>query len=183
MWTDEGPVSTTGDKRRARRAARQAARPVASVGLMDLDRLMTWLNPTVTRVLRSRLHPLLSRGLALLEVTGRRTGRRYWIPVGYQRDGDTLTVLVSRARRKLWWRNYREPGPVGVLLRGRTLRGRARLVPPDSAAFRAAIELTFRRVPGLGAQFGIRYDRRTGLTEPQCRAVAENGVVVAIDLG
>ena len=150
---------------------------------MDLDRLMTRLNPVVAWLLRSPLHPLLSGALMLLQVTGRRTGRRYWIPVGYQRDGNTITVLVSRARRKQWWRNYREPGPVTVRLRGRTLRGRARLVPPESDTFRAALETTFRRLPGLGGQFGIRYDRSTGLTASQCRTVATNGAVVSIDIG
>jgi len=144
---------------------------------------MSRLNPVVAGVLRSPLHPLLSGGLMLLRVTGRRTGRHYWIPVGYRRDGDTITVLVSRARRKQWWRNYREPGPVEVLLRGRSLRGEASLVPPESARFRTAIEGTFARLPALGGQFGIRYDRAIGLTESQCRTVAADGVVVSIDLG
>jgi hypothetical protein len=150
---------------------------------MDLDRLMTRLNPVVAGVLRSPLHPLLSAGLVLLRVTGRRTGRRYWIPVGYQRAGDTLTVLVSRASRKQWWRNYRDEGPVAVLLRGRVREGRAYVVAPESARFRGAVDLTFRRLPRLGGQFGIRYDRTTGLTATQLETVARNGVVVAIDLG
>src|SRR5206468_12338216 len=77
-----------------------AAPPTPRTWLVDLDRLMTRLNPVVAWLLRSPLHPLLSGALMLLQVTGRRTGRRYWIPVGYQRDGSTITVLVSRARRK-----------------------------------------------------------------------------------
>ena len=149
---------------------------------MDLDRLMTRLNPLVAWVLRSPLHPMLDRMLLMLQVTGRRTGRRYWIPVGYQRDGDTITVLVSKAPRKQWWRNYRDPGPADVLLHGRTLHGRAHVLPAESAAFQEAIDRTFRRVPGLGRQFGIRYDRRMGLTPAQCETVATNAVVVSIDL-
>ena len=149
---------------------------------MDVDRLMTRLNPLVAWLLRSPLHPLLSRGLALLHVHGRRSGRDYWIPVGYQRDGDAITVLVSRASRKQWWRNYRESGPVEILVRGRTLRGRARVLPPGSEAFRAAFDATFRRLPALGRQFGIRYDRTSGLTAAQCRTVAEDGAAVVIDV-
>jgi hypothetical protein len=149
---------------------------------VDLDRLMTRLNPLVAWVLRSPLHPLLDSVLLMLRVTGRRTGRQYWIPVGYQRDGETITVLVSKAPRKQWWRNYRDPGPADVLLHGRTFHGRAHVLPAESTAFREAIERTFRRVPGLGRQFDIRYDRRTGLTPAQCRTVAANAVVVAIEL-
>ena len=149
---------------------------------MDLDRLTTRLNPVVAWVLRSPLHPLLSHGLALLHVRGRRSGREYWIPVGYQRAGSTITVLVSHARRKQWWRNYREPAPVDMVVRGRTLHGRARVVPPESEAFHAAFDATFRRMPGLGRQFGIRYDRATGLTVEQCREVATSGAVVSIEV-
>jgi len=149
---------------------------------LDLDRLFTRLNPLVAWVLRSPLHPLLDRGLLMLRVTGRRTGRQYWIPVGYQHDGRTITVLVSKAPRKRWWRNYRDPGPVDVLLRGRTLHGRAHVVPTESNTFQEAVERTLRRVPGLGRQFGIRYARRAGLTPEQRRTVAANAVVVSIDL-
>ena len=150
---------------------------------MDLDRLMTRLNPVISSLLRSPLHRLLSAGLVLVEVQGRRTGRLYWIPVGYQRDGATITVLVSHARRKQWWRNYQEPAPIRVLLRGRIVRGRAEVVTPGSTAFNAAFEATFRRLPGLGSQFGIRYDRRTGLTASQCEVLAKSGAVVSIDVG
>ena len=143
---------------------------------------MTRLNPWIAWVLRSPLHPLLDSALLLLRVTGRRTGRQYWIPVGYQHDGNVITVLVSKAPRKQWWRNYRDPGPVDVLLRGRTLRGRARLVPSESPTFYEAIEQTLRRVPGLGRQFEIRYDRRTGITPAQRRMLAASAVVVSIDL-
>ena len=149
---------------------------------LDLDRLFTGLNPGIAWVLRSPLRPLLDGWLLMLRVTGRRTGRQYWIPVGYQRDGDTITVLVSKAPRKQWWRNYRDPGPADVLLRGRTLRGRAHVLSMESTAFHDAVERTLRRVPGLGRQFDIRYDRRTGLTPAQRQAVAANAVVVSIEL-
>jgi hypothetical protein len=119
----------------------------------------------------------------LITVTGRRSGRVYTIPVGYQRDGDTLVVLVSKPSRKQWWRNFRDARPIGVLLRGRTTHGRAIVVPPVSPAFRVEIERSLHRVPGLGRQFGIAYDRRTGLTDAQLDVVANAAVVVRIELG
>ena len=79
---------------------------------------MTRVNPVIVGILRSPLHGLMSSGLLLLTVTGRRTGRRYTIPVGYQRDGDRLVILVSKARRKNWWRNYLDPAPVEMLVAG-----------------------------------------------------------------
>lgn len=151
-------------------------------GDVDVDRWTTRANAAVVWVLRSPLHPLVSWGLMLVTVTGRRTGRVYTIPVGYQRDGDALVVLVSWPARKQWWRNYRERRPIEVGLRGRTIAGHALVVPATSPAFRDAIERTLRRVPFMGAQFGIRYDRRTGLTAEQLRTVGGSAVVVRIEL-
>jgi hypothetical protein len=49
-------------------------------------------NPLIALILRSPLHPLVSRRLALITVTGRRSGRTYTFPLGYEQDGDTVTV-------------------------------------------------------------------------------------------
>jgi F420H(2)-dependent quinone reductase len=135
---------------------------------VSIDRLLTGLNPLISLVLRSPLHRLLSAGLTLITVHGRRTGRRYAIPVGYQQDGDRLTILVSEARRKQWWRNYRSPGPIDVLLRGDARTGRAEVIAPSSEEFAATARATLSRMPSLGRVFGIPdYDRNEGLTPAQ----------------
>jgi len=150
---------------------------------MDLDRLMTRLNPLVASVLRSPLHPLLGRVLLLLRVTGRRTGRQYWIPVGYQRDGDDLVVMVSEARRKQWWRNYYEPGPVAVRLRGRDRAGRAALVAPGSDEFQEIAERTLARVPYMRRVFRVDgYDPQAGLRTDQMDRLGEEIAIVRIRL-
>lgn len=148
----------------------------------DVDRWVTRINPLVVWLLESPLHPLLDPGLMLVTVTGRRTGRRYTIPVGYQRAGDSVRVLVSKARRKQWWRNYLAPRPIELRLRGAVRHGVARVVPTDSAEFRDAVDRTLRRLPSLGRQFGIAYDRRAGLTAEQWRTVAADAALVEIAL-
>lgn len=150
---------------------------------MNVDPFFTRLNPLLCWLLRSPLHWLASAGLALLEIRGRRSGREYAIPVGYQREGDDrLIVMVSHAHTKQWWRNFTEPGDVGVRLRGRAVSGRAHVVPRDSAEFGERTEATFRRLPMMGAQFGIRFDKRVGLTEEQLAHLAETCAVVRIEL-
>jgi len=149
---------------------------------MSVDTVMSRLNPVVTSILRSPFHWLLSPGLMLLSYTGRVSGRHITIPVGYQRVGDRVTVLVSEAKAKRWWRNFREPGEVSLRLRGRTLRGRAELVSPDALEFRESAERTLRRVPGMGRVFKVDFDRRTGLTPEQIRQLSREIAVVAIRL-
>ena len=88
------------------------------------------VNPVVRVVLRGRAHGLLSRSVALITVTGRRSGRRYTTPVMYARDGDDLYVYVGLPDRKTWWRNLREPQQVRVVAAGREFSATARLLDP-----------------------------------------------------
>ncbi len=149
---------------------------------MSLDSFFTRLNPLIAGILRSPLHFLLSFGLMLITVTGRRSGRSYTIPVGYRRVDGGLVVMVSRARRKQWWRNYREPSPVALRLRGREVLGRAALVAPASDEFRRYAEGTFRRLPRLGSQFGIDYQRSIGLTDAQVEHLRVEAAIVRVEL-
>jgi F420H(2)-dependent quinone reductase len=84
------------------------------------------INPLVRLLIRSPLHPLVSRRIALITFTGRRSGRRYTIPVGYQIAGTRLTITVGSPERKVWWRNLRGTGaPVELVVRGHPRSGRA----------------------------------------------------------
>jgi hypothetical protein len=76
------------------------------------------VNPPVRLLLSSPLHPLISRQLALITVTGRRSRREYTFPVGYRQDGDRVTIDVGWPERKRWWRNLLGGGTVRLRLRG-----------------------------------------------------------------
>jgi hypothetical protein len=90
------------------------------------------VNPLVRALLRSPLHPLLSRRLVLLRVTGRRSDRTFELPVGYVRNDTGILVTVGAPDRKQWWRNIDGPTPITLVLRGRTQPGVAELL--DSGA-------------------------------------------------
>lgn len=118
----------------------------------------------------------------LITVTGRRSGRVYTIPVGYQQDGSVITVLASEARTKQWWRNFETPAAVTLRLRGKEREGVATLVPPNSPEFRIQSEQTLTRLPFMGRVFGIRYQRRQGLTDAQLEALRNNIAIVQIQV-
>jgi deazaflavin-dependent oxidoreductase (nitroreductase family) len=80
-------------------------------------------NPLVTAVLRSRFHKLLSGSAAVLTVTGRRSGRRYHVPVQYAADGQTVYVVPGGWEHKTWWRNLIPPAKVRLRLQGRDVTG------------------------------------------------------------
>ena len=150
---------------------------------MDLDRFFTRLNPLFVGLLRAPiLHWTQSRFLILLTITGRKSGKTYTIPVGYQRYDDKLVTLVSKAKRKNWWRNFREPWPVEILYRRTTIRTEGRLLARDSDEFRDYAAETFRRLPWLGFQFEIDYDKNVGLTDEQIKVLGEHARIVEFTL-
>jgi len=149
---------------------------------MSVDSAVSRFNPLVAAVLRSPFHWFLSFGLMLITVTGRRTGRRYTIPVGYQRHDDVLTVLVSEAPKKQWWRNFHDPTPVKVHVKGKTLSGTALLVPAGSPEFKARAEETLRRLPWMGKVFGVEHRRGKALDDEQVDKLGRNIAIVQVTL-
>ncbi len=84
------------------------------------------VNPILRWLIRSRLHWPASRRLTLITYTGRRSGRRYTIPIGYRIAGLEVTITVGSPEHKVWWRNLTGTGaPVELILRGRQRSGHA----------------------------------------------------------
>jgi deazaflavin-dependent oxidoreductase (nitroreductase family) len=98
-------------------------------------------NPVVRAVLSSPFHPFLSRNLALITVTGRRSGRRYTFPVGYRQDGDRVLINVGWPERKHWWRNLKDAGQVEMRIRGTRRAGRALATGDDRTGVTVEIHL------------------------------------------
>ncbi len=88
-------------------------------------------NPVVRTMLRSPLHPLLSRWLLVVAYIGRRSRRTYSVPVQYASAGDDVYVFPGVAERKRWWRNLRGGAQVRLRLRGRELQATADVLTPE----------------------------------------------------
>jgi hypothetical protein len=85
------------------------------------------LNAIMRALLRSPAHRLRSRRVMLLEFRGKRSGRRYRMPVSYWERGSTTVVCLTSATWSRWWRNL-DGAQVVVWIRGARRRGRADLV-------------------------------------------------------
>jgi hypothetical protein len=93
----------------------------------------------------------MSERVLLLRITGRRTGRRYAIGVGYADNGDgTLDVLVSDASNRTWWRNFVGGGPVDVVLRGRERSAYAQAHRAPSPEFKIIADRSMTAIVGPG---------------------------------
>ena len=107
--------------------------------------LVRVLNPVMRVVLRSPLGRFV-QPLALLEFSGRRTGRRYLVPVGWH-EANARPVVFTPAP---WRANFREPADVTV-----HHGGRARSTTADVAeALRSVVAETSPRAVGLDVPAG-----------------------------
>ena len=100
---------------------------VATIRAVSLDFVNRFVNPIVRAVLRSPAHAVLSSHLMLITVTGRRSGRAFTIPVGYERHGDRLVVSLQWPERKRWWRNLEGGAAVAVVVAGIRATGTGRV--------------------------------------------------------
>ena len=116
-------------------------------------------NPLVRMLLGSPLHRVLDDSFLVLHLTGRKTGRRYDIPVGYVDVEGRLTV-VTVAR---WRVNVRGGADVEVTLRGR-LRPMHALLDEDPASVAVSYQAMIDRIGWKKAQ------RRLGISRPGGRA-------------
>ena len=81
------------------------------------ERIEFWIfkvaNPLVKALLRSPLHGIASRNVALLHFRGRKSGREFVTPLSYVRENGTVSLLSAHSTR--WWMNLREEDtPVSI---------------------------------------------------------------------
>jgi deazaflavin-dependent oxidoreductase (nitroreductase family) len=124
------------------------------------QRLINMINPLVRRILASPLHGALDKSLLILHVTGRRTGRRYDIPVGYVNLGQQLVVITQHT----WRANLRGQDHVEVTYRGHRQPMAARL-DEDEQATASILHRIFEHVGTKAAQrqLGLKTDGKPTL--------------------
>ena len=149
---------------------------------MDKPALVRRLLPIQNRMLNPLVRAALSIGLcpptyALLETTGRRSGRAVRVPVANGLDGDTFWLISALGRHGNYVRNIQAHPRVRIKVRPPLLRdgtrmrwrtGTARLMPEDNPRDRQR-QLSRRR-PGYRADAVL------------LRALATDLLTIRIDL-
>lgn len=115
---------------------------------MRVSRLM---NAVPTAVLSSPAHRLMSGRYAVLEFTGRLSGRTFRTPIAYVQDGSIILLSTDSP----WWRNLVQQPTVRLLLRGQEVVGTASVVDDEAEAVSILGELV-RGVPGYSRPAGLK---------------------------
>ena len=98
--------------------------------------------PVAAMAASPRFGGLISGDIAIVSYTGRRSGRRFTIPVGYRRSGDEISIPVAMPDAKTWWRNFLgDGGPLTVRLDGAERAGHAVARRDDNGRVTVAVRL------------------------------------------
>jgi deazaflavin-dependent oxidoreductase (nitroreductase family) len=127
-------------------------------------------NDFMSWVLRSPLHGMLSNGMLLITVKGRKTGRQYTTPVGYYRENGYLWVITSRDRT--WWKNLRGGAEVSLLLKHKPVIA---LAEPDldAKAVEERMHEYVKHVPQAAKPLGIRVENGNANAEDITRTAKD----------
>ncbi|HNF94107.1 MAG TPA: nitroreductase/quinone reductase family protein [Anaerolineales bacterium] len=110
-------------------------------------------NDFMAWILRSPFHGMLSNGMMIISITGRKTGKKITTPVGYYIEGEYLWVITSRERK--WWRNLQGGATVDLVLRRKPVQGFAEL-ELDEKAVEARMSEYLRHIPQAASRMGVR---------------------------
>jgi hypothetical protein len=142
-------------------------------------RVLHAINPIVSAILRSPFHDLLSDSVLLLTFSGRKTGKRYSVPVGYIPDGDAFTVISVHG----WWPNLRGGQPLSVRLRRREYCARAEVMEDPTAVVEEVDRLVDRfGLSGASRRIGIALDITPPPTREEIAEAMRGRVVIRLTL-
>lgn len=128
------------------------------------------LNKVPAALLRSPLHGLMSKRFLLLTFNGRKSGKRYDIPVAYARDGDAFSMTTDSR----WWKNLRGESGVGVPVRLR-VRGKEYEGVGESITVEGEVTRVLVEQPGYGRHVGLG---ASGAEPAEVRRVARERVAI-----
>ena len=112
-------------------------------------------NDFMSWVLRSPFHGMLSDGMMIITVTGRKTGKKFTFPVGYYRENGDLWVITSRDRT--WWKNLQGGANVDLLLKRKPVTAFAETDLDEKSVEARMIEY-LRHVPQAAKPLGIHIE-------------------------
>ena len=138
------------------------------------------INPAVAWVLQSRLHRLISFQLMLLEITGRRSGRIFRIPVSYAKQSGGLVCLTLG--ENLWWRNLQGCATATFIYRGQRQVAPVQLVVNDAETIAQEMRRLIAHNPVDALFAGIRLNFKLEPNAADLAVAATRHVVLRFDV-
>jgi hypothetical protein len=140
-------------------------------------------NPVLRPLLHSRAGHRLGRRLALIRYPGRRTGRRYELPVQCAPGGDHIWILPGSPEHKTWWRNLRGGAEVDLVLAGHDIHGHAIVIDRGrQPEFTEGLTAYLHAVPPARRALGLPKHASLSPGDTELRQISDSTVLVRVDL-
>ncbi len=139
---------------------------------------MNWqklYNPIVILLLHSPLHSFMDKSTILISFTGRKSGKKYTIPVSFVRDGDNLMMISQREHS--WWKNLRGGAEVTLYMQGHTLKARGEVFT-DAETVANKLLLFLRQFPGYQRLIHIKLATNGQPENPEAFQRFAQGMVI-----
>jgi deazaflavin-dependent oxidoreductase (nitroreductase family) len=141
-------------------------------------------NPFVGLILRSPMHKWLSPSLLLITYQGRKSGKKYTLPVQYVQSGNSLYIIPGAAGQKTWWRNLRGGAPVELLLDGHHFQAFAEVLTGEAhcGVIAEALKVYLLHFPAATRLHSIHLQIDGTLDEKDLFRAAPSVVLVRVNL-
>src|SRR5215471_18472688 len=153
--------------------------PKQKVGTTRAPTVPQYVNELVTVILRSPLHGFLSKRRLLLTFTGRKSGKRYTIPLSYVQEEGTILCITSHTS---WWRNLRGSAPVSVLLKGQARPGVAQAIVDDPAVIMQGLQKLLQAIPSDAKYHAVKLDLNGQPNAEDMAQAASSDILIRIQL-
>ncbi len=130
-----------------------------------------FINFVVVSISKSLFHPLISKSILVLKFQGRKTGKKYLIPVSYCEYSKQQLVCVTD-RPNIWWRNLISVDEIEILFRGKMLKASVEVESENDELIKAhlAALCEHSRVDGFFAK--VRYKQGEPIEDDLKRAAS-----------
>ncbi len=136
-------------------------------------------NQILGAMLRLPFATPISRAILLLSFTGRKSGKRFTTPVGYQRAGDVVTLFTDHD----WYKNLQAQPQVTLLIAGKTLHGTATVTHGQPDVIDPALWDCVQTSPAAARAYGVTSDAQGKLDRASATAAARRFTMIRIQVG
>ncbi len=114
--------------------------------------IYTIINPTMNRLLRSPWHHLFSKRIMTVSYLGKKSGKRFNIPISYFRNGNTVYCFTNG----VWRFNFNTKSAATLRIAGRNFSAQGQLFDGDQEQQINIMSAYFKAVPQDKKFYGIK---------------------------
>jgi deazaflavin-dependent oxidoreductase (nitroreductase family) len=137
-----------------------------------------FVNSMMRFMLRSPLHPVVSKSILLITFQGRKSGKLYTTPLSYSEEGPYVYAFTHAK----WWKNLQGGAPVKLFIRGREFSAIATTVSDDRQAITDGLLAHLKKVPSDAKFYKVALDEARQPVREDVHQAAQHVTMIRMEL-